>query len=45
MYFINGISKSSSFFITMYKLKEDGLAHLSDQLLVLRERIQQLERK
>ena len=28
-----------------YKVKEDALAHLSDQLLVLRERIQQLERK
>jgi hypothetical protein len=27
------------------KLKEDALAHLSDQLLVLSERIQQLERK
>ena len=27
------------------KVKEDALAHLSDQLLVLRERIQQLERK
>ena len=27
------------------KLKEDALAHLSDQLLVLNERIQQLERK
>ena len=27
------------------KIKEDALAHLSDQLLVLRERIQQLERK
>jgi hypothetical protein len=27
------------------KVKEDALAHLSDQLLVLSERIQQLERK
>jgi hypothetical protein len=27
------------------KIKEDALAHLSDQLLVLGERIQQLERK
>jgi hypothetical protein len=27
------------------KIKEDALAHLSDQLLVLSERIQQLERK
>ena len=27
------------------KVKEDTLAHLSDQLLVLNERIQQLERK
>jgi hypothetical protein len=26
-------------------VKEDALAHLSDQLLVLSERIQQLERK
>ena len=27
------------------KIKEDALAHLSDQLLVLSERIQQLESK
>jgi hypothetical protein len=27
------------------KVKEDALAHLSDQLLVLSERLQQLERK
>jgi hypothetical protein len=27
------------------KVKEDALAHLSDQLLVVSERIQQLERK
>ena len=27
------------------KVKEDALAHLSDQLLILSERIQQLERK
>jgi len=27
------------------KVKEDALAHLSDQLLVLSERMQQLERK
>ena len=27
------------------KVKEDALSHLSDQLLVLSERIQQLERK
>ena len=27
------------------KVKEDALAHLSDQLLVLSERIQHLERK
>jgi hypothetical protein len=27
------------------RVKEDALAHLSDQLLVLNERIQQLERK
>ena len=27
------------------KIKEDALAHLSDQLLVLSKRIQQLERK
>lgn len=27
------------------KIKEDALSHLSDQLLVLSERIQQLERK
>ena len=27
------------------KVKEDALVHLSDQLLVLSERIQQLERK